>query len=91
MSGFDNLMPIRTKGTKPPLFCVHGEPLQIALRIRADRPLYGVSLLYHPRLGNLGPDMPDTVEQYAQPHFAYTRKMPPRGPDYPSGFSAGRH
>jgi len=89
MSEFNNLMPIRSKGAKPPLFCIHGEPLQIAFRIRKDRPVYGVSLLYHPRLGNLGPEMPQSIEQYARNYVADMRRVQPHGPYYMCGFSAG--
>jgi len=89
MPQFKNLMPIRTKGTAPPLFCVHGEPLQIAFRIRHDRPLYGVSLLYHPNLGYLGKDLPVTIEDYARTYLEDVRKVQPNGPYYLCGYSAG--
>jgi len=89
MSEFNHLMPIRSKGSKPPLFCIHGEPLQIAFRIRKDRPVYGVSLLYHPRLGNLGSEMPVSIEEYAALYVADMRRVQPRGPYYICGFSAG--
>lgn len=82
-------MPIRTKGTKPPLFVVHGEPLKIAFRIRADRPVYGVSLLYHPELERMGESMPLTVGEYAQLYLDEIRAVQPKGPYYLCGYSAG--
>lgn len=82
-------MPIRTKGDAPPLFCVHGEPLQIAFRIRNDRPLYGVSLLYHPRLGYLGDELPVTIEEYARLYLEDVRRVQPTGPYFLCGYSAG--
>ena len=89
MPQFKNLMPIRTKGNAPPLFCVHGEPLQIAFRIRNDRPLYGVSLLYHPNLGYLGDELPVTIEEYARVYLEDVRRVQPKGPYYLCGYSAG--
>lgn len=82
-------MPIRTRGDKPPLFCVHGEPLQIAFRIRQDRPLYGVSLLYHPDLGRKSLELPDSIEQYAAIYVDAIRSAQPSGPYYICGYSAG--
>jgi len=89
MAEFKNLMPIRTKGTKPPLFVIHGEPLQIAFRIRADRPLYGVSLLYHPELGRLGDRTPASIEEFARLYLEDVRRVQPHGPYYFCGYSAG--
>lgn len=82
-------MPIRTRGDKPPLFCVHGEPLQIAFRIRADRPLYGVSLLYHPDLGRKCLELPSTIEQYAAVYIDAVKSVQPSGPYHICGYSAG--
>jgi thioesterase domain-containing protein len=83
------LMPIRTKGSKPPLFVIHGEPLKIAIRIRADRPVYGISLLYHPDLGRIRHTLPSTIEQYAELYLEDVRRVQPKGPYYLCGYSAG--
>jgi len=82
-------MPIRTRGDLPPLFCVHGEPLEIALRLQKDRPLYGVSLLYHPELGRLGERAPQSIEEYAALYLEDVRSVQPEGPYHLCGFSAG--
>jgi thioesterase domain-containing protein len=82
-------MPIRTKGSRPPLFVIHGEPLKIAFRIRADRPVYGISLLYHPDLGRIRHTLPATIGQYAELYLEEVRRVQPQGPYYLCGYSAG--
>lgn len=89
MAQLNNLMPIRTRGSKPPLFVVHGEPLKIAFRIQAGRPVYGVSALYHPDLARQGAALPETVAQYAALYLEDIRQMQPHGPYFLCGYSAG--
>jgi pimeloyl-ACP methyl ester carboxylesterase len=86
MSQYKTLMPIRTKGSQPPLFCVHGEPLRVAQRIRADRPIYGLSHIYH---ADFLDKAPDTIEELASQYLSEVRQVQPRGPYYFLGFSAG--
>jgi pimeloyl-ACP methyl ester carboxylesterase len=79
-------MPIRTKGAYPPLFCIHGEPLKIAMRLQKDRPVYGVSYAYD---GFRRSEMPQTIEEYAAICLADIRQIQPHGPYYICGYSVG--
>jgi thioesterase domain-containing protein len=86
MSQYKTLMPIRTKGLQPPLFCVHGEPLRVAQRIRADRPIYGLSHIYH---ADFLDKQPDSIEEVASAYLSEVRQVQPKGPYHFLGFSAG--
>jgi thioesterase domain-containing protein len=79
-------MPIKTKGQHPPLFCVHGEPLKMAMRIKADRPVYGLSHVYH---SSFQESVPDSIESLAREYLDDVYKVCPDGPFYLLGFSAG--
>jgi pimeloyl-ACP methyl ester carboxylesterase len=79
-------MPIRTKGSLPPLFCVHGQPLKIAQRINPDRPIYGLSHVYH---ADFLDEMPESIEQLAAQYLSEVRMVQPHGPYHFCGFSAG--
>ena len=63
---FQTLMPIKTKGALPPLFCVHGEPLKMAMRIKADRPVYGLSHVYH---ASFQDTVADSIEELARQYL----------------------
>jgi thioesterase domain-containing protein len=86
MSQFKTLMPIRKTGHGPPLFCVHGEPLKIAQRIQADRPVYGLSHIYY---SNFVSENPESIEELAGQYLAEVRQVSPKGPYHLCGFSAG--
>ena len=79
-------MPIRTKGTAPPLFCVHGQPLKVAQRLNANRPIYGLSHVYH---SDFLKETPESIEQLASQYLAEVRQVQPHGPYHFCGFSAG--
>ena len=78
------LMPVRTSGSKPPLFCIHGEPLKMAQAIDAERPLYGIYFAYDP---NFTP--PETMQKLAAMYLRELRLVQPRGPYYLVGFCVG--
>lgn len=86
MPQYKTLMPIRTKGSQPPLFCVHGEPLRVAQRIRADRPVYGLSHIYY---ADFLDKAPDSIEELASTYLSEVRQVQPKGPYHFLGFSAG--
>ncbi len=79
-------MPVRTKGSGPPLFCVHGQPLRMAQRMNPDRPVYGLSHVYH---SDFHDENPESIESLAATYLSEVRQVQPRGPYYLCGFSAG--
>ena len=79
-------MPIRTKGSGPPLFCVHGQPLKVAQRLNANRPIYGLSHVYH---SSFLDETPESIEQLAGQYLSEVRQVQPHGPYHFCGFSAG--
>ncbi len=79
-------MPIKTKGALPPLFCVHGEPLKMAMRMQADRPVYGLSHVYH---SSFQDTVADSIEELASQYLDDVYKVWPEGPYHLLGFSAG--
>jgi len=79
-------MPIRTKGTAPPLFCVHGQPLKVAQRLNSNRPIYGLSHVYH---SDFLDKTPESIEQLAAQYLSEIRQVQPHGPYHFCGFSAG--
>ena len=86
MPRYQTLMPIRTKGSAPPLFCVHGQPLKIAQRINPDRPIYGLSHVYH---SDFLDESPESIEKLAALYLSEIRQVQPNGPYHFCGFSAG--
>jgi len=86
MSRYQTLMPIRTKGSKAPLFCVHGQPLRMAQSVSADRPIYGLSHVYH---SDFLDETPESIEAVAAAYLSEIRQVQPKGPYHFCGFSAG--
>ncbi|WP_083884313.1 amino acid adenylation domain-containing protein [Nocardia higoensis] len=89
--GFDVLLPIRTGGSRAPLFCVHPasglawcyRPLDEYLS--ADRPIYG---LQAPQLGGELPG-PTGIEEIARRYYAEIKTVQPHGPYHLLGWSLG--
>ncbi|MFD9128552.1 amino acid adenylation domain-containing protein [Kitasatospora sp. NPDC059571] len=85
------LLPLRRRGTRPPLFCLHpatgiGWSYQGLLRhLGPDRPVYGLQAR---GLGGPGP-MPGTVEEMAADYAARIRTVQPKGPYHLLGWSFG--
>jgi thioesterase domain-containing protein len=86
MPRYQTLMPIRTKGSAAPLFCVHGEPLKMAQRINPNRPIYGLSHVYH---SDFLEETPESIEELAAQYLGEVRQVQPVGPYHFCGFSAG--
>ncbi len=80
------LVPIKTSGHLPPLFCVHGEPLRIARRLHANRPVYALNYVYAELSMD---DIPDDVGKLAAGYLEEIKSVQPDGPYYLFGFSAG--
>ena len=86
------VLPLRTQGSRPPLFCIHpagGLSWIYAglLRHLPDRPLYGLQAR-----GLLQPDRrPPTVEAMAADYLAQIRMVQPTGPYHLLGWSFGAH
>ena len=79
-------MPIRTKGDGAPIFFVHGEPLRMAQRMQPDRPIYGLSHVYH---SDFVSETPESIEILAATYLKEIRQVQPEGPYHFCGFSAG--
>ncbi|MEU1820164.1 amino acid adenylation domain-containing protein [Streptomyces roseifaciens] len=88
---FGILLPLRTQGTLPPLFCVHpGAAIcwgyaDLLLYLSPDFPVYG---LQSPGLSS--PDgLPETLEEVADACIAEMRRVQPEGPYHLLGQSFG--
>ena len=90
-SRWSSLVPIRSHGLEPPIFCVHGgagtilhlEPL--ARRLGRDQPFYGLQSrgLYG------GSTPPGTVEEMASHYLSEMRQVHPEGPWRLAGYCFG--
>ncbi|MBA2891471.1 non-ribosomal peptide synthetase [Nonomuraea soli] len=84
---FDALLPLRTAGSLPPLFCVH--PVggvswcysSLLPYVEPDRPVYG--------LQSTGPDQPSSVHEMAERYLEIIRRVQPEGPYHLLGWSFG--
>ncbi|MFI0348968.1 amino acid adenylation domain-containing protein [Actinomadura sp. 9N407] len=88
--GFEVLLPIRTAGTRPPVFFVHPAGglawsyFQFQRHLGADRPIYGLQARAFTE-----PDLPDSVEETAADYLAQIRTVCPAGPYHLVGWSLG--
>lgn len=88
---WDTIVPIKTSGTKPPLYLVHGSGLNLLMfkpvshHFSEDQPLYGIQAI------GLGKkvDVPDTLEEVAAYHIKELLKVNPDGPYNLAGYSYG--
>ncbi|NDK88465.1 amino acid adenylation domain-containing protein [Gordonia desulfuricans] len=89
--GLEVLLPIRTGGDKPPLFCVHPASglawcyQTLGRQIPDDRPVYG---LQAPQIGGEDPG-PTSVPAIARRYFDEIRTVQPHGPYHLLGWSLG--
>ncbi|WP_433682774.1 amino acid adenylation domain-containing protein [Nocardia sp. CA-119907] len=89
--GFDVLLPIRTGGELPPLFCIHpAVGLSWCYRtldryLSDGRPIYG---LQAPQIGGEIPG-PTSIEEMAERYFDEIRAVQPHGPYHLLGWSLG--
>ncbi|MBU3063615.1 amino acid adenylation domain-containing protein [Nocardia sp. NEAU-G5] len=90
-SGFDVLLPIRTTGQRPPLFCIHPAlGLSWCYRtldqyLSADRPIYGIQA---PQVRGEIPG-PTSVGEIAERYVEEIRTIQPHGPYHLLGWSLG--
>ncbi|MGW6724868.1 amino acid adenylation domain-containing protein [Nocardia sp. NPDC055029] len=90
-AAFDVLLPLRTAGTREPLFCIH--PIGgvawsfsgLAAHLDPDRPLYG---LQSPALSSAEP-LPDSIEEWAKLYVKQIREVQAEGPYHLLGWSLG--
>ncbi|MFE6922357.1 amino acid adenylation domain-containing protein [Nocardia sp. NPDC057663] len=90
-AAFDVLLPLRTAGTREPLFCIH--PIGgvawsfsgLAAHLGPDRPLYG---LQSPALSSAEP-LPDSIEDWARLYVKQIREVQAAGPYHLLGWSLG--
>ncbi|MEU3622976.1 hypothetical protein BS329_20465 [Amycolatopsis coloradensis] len=88
---FDVLIPLRTGGTEPAVFCVHPSGsvswsyIGLAKHIGPERPIYGLQAagLSEPA------DLPDSIEDMAADYVARIRQVQPEGPYHLLGWSFG--
>ncbi|MFI7668050.1 amino acid adenylation domain-containing protein [Nocardia sp. NPDC049526] len=89
--GFDVLLPIRTGGERPPLFCIHpAVGLSWCYRtldryLSDGRPIYGIQA---PQIGGEVPG-PTSIEEMAERYFDEIRAVQPHGPYHLLGWSLG--
>ncbi|MFB4314444.1 amino acid adenylation domain-containing protein [Actinomadura sp. 21ATH] len=88
--GFEVLLPIRTAGTRPPVFFVHPAGglawgyFQFQRHLGADRPLYGLQARAFTQS-----ELPGSVEEMAEDYLALIRSVRPSGPYHLVGWSLG--
>ncbi|MBD0671617.1 amino acid adenylation domain-containing protein [Streptomyces sp. CBMA156] len=88
---FPVLLPIRTRGSRPPLFCVHPAAgiswvyTGLLRHLDAEQPIYG---LQAPGLADPAA-RPASVEELARTHLAQIRAVRPEGPYALLGWSFG--
>jgi len=88
---FRSLVPIQPSGSKPPLFCMHGNGAHVlafqdlAQYLGADQPFYGLQAR-----GVDGVTTPlNRIEDMAAAYIEEIRAVQPKGPFYLAGFSSG--
>ncbi|MET4921372.1 amino acid adenylation domain-containing protein [Streptomyces sp. PSRA5] len=90
-SSLATLLPLRTTGARPPLFCVHPAGglawsyAGLLPHLDADQPMYG---LQTPNLDGTAP-FPDSMEEMAAVYVAELRRVQPHGPYHLLGWSFG--
>ncbi|MFC9438205.1 amino acid adenylation domain-containing protein [Nocardia sp. NPDC057030] len=90
-SRLDHVLPLRTRGTAAPLFCVHpvgGTAWQfgpLATLLRADRPIIGLQL---PTLSDPAFEVA-TLDELARHYLRTIRRIQPQGPYHLLGYSLG--
>ncbi|HZD92897.1 MAG TPA: alpha/beta fold hydrolase, partial [Candidatus Sulfotelmatobacter sp.] len=90
-SAFEQLLPLRSKGSLPPLFCAHpagGLSWNYAGLMReldVERPIYGL------QAPGIGADVPyaASIEQMADDYISSLRSIQPHGPYHLLGWSFG--
>ena len=85
------LVPIKSAGSRPPFYCVHGvggnvlEYMDLARHTDPDQPFYGIQAI-----GLRGqPQKKFTIEEMARQYIFEVREFQPKGPYYLGGSSLG--
>jgi enterobactin synthetase component F len=73
--GLRALVPIRSVGSKTPIFFVHGQPYALAPYLEPDRPVYALHYYTHRRF-----EFENTVEAIADLYLGELRLVQPKGP-----------
>ncbi|WP_081872873.1 non-ribosomal peptide synthetase [Nocardia otitidiscaviarum] len=90
-AALDPLLPLRARGTLPPLFCVHSVSgvawsyAALLPHLEPERPVYGLQL---PHLTGDGVGI-DSIEELAQRYIRELRAVRPQGPYHLLGWSLG--
>ena len=84
-----SLVTIQPDGTAPPLFMVHWIERDLARRLGAERPVYGLSFGLASETGHGAAVMPDTVPDLAAHYIEEMASLQPHGPYHLVGHSAG--
>ncbi|WP_329088600.1 amino acid adenylation domain-containing protein [Actinomadura citrea] len=88
--GFEVLLPIRTSGTRPPLFLVHPAGglawgyLQFQRHLGTDQPIYGLQARAFTRAR-----LPESIGEMAADYLEQIRAVQPSGPYHLAGWSLG--
>jgi amino acid adenylation domain-containing protein len=90
-SEFSSLVPLQTKGTRPPLFLIHTTPGDVLgygnliFHLKSDQPCYGFQSLgfNNPESGH------SSIEDMAAYYVKLLRKQQPRGPYHLGGWCYG--
>lgn len=89
-NGWNSLVAIRPAGTKPPVYIIHGEGLNVlyfndlAVNMDKDQPVYGLQAL-----GLKGEDPPQVMEEIAANYVREILEQNPEGPYFLAGYSFG--
>jgi thioesterase domain-containing protein/acyl carrier protein len=85
-----SVVPVQPSGTKPPLFCIHGQTGEmffsrhLSLSLGQDQPVFGL------RSQGLGGEAPlSTVEEMALHYLKEMRSVQPQGPYFLAGYCFG--
>jgi amino acid adenylation domain-containing protein len=90
-SDLEVLLPLRTGGERPPLFCIHeGYGLgwfyrDLVTRLPADQPVYALQA----RSLSSSDQLPESVAEMAADYLAHLRAVQPTGPYHLLGWSFG--
>ncbi|MEU9871315.1 amino acid adenylation domain-containing protein [Actinomadura sp. NPDC048021] len=88
--GFEVLLPIRTRGSRPPVFFVHPAGglawpyLQFQRHLGPDQPVYGLQARAFTRS-----ELPESVAEMAGDYLEQIRSVRPSGPYHLAGWSLG--
>ena len=85
------LVPVQAKGSRPPLFLVHGAGgdvlwgyANLAKHMSPDQPIYGIK-----SRGQIGLEEYDDIEDMARFYLEQVRKLQPHGPYFLGGYCFG--